>query len=161
MSYSPPPSTVPFRRRLRSTRGFTIMEVALASFVLAMGISTSIIAMQSAFRFLDVARDTTLASQVLQSEIERLRMMSWAGVTALPASEVVNLSTMFSSDANLASRFTVVRAVASDADRPADVRIITLSVAWRSYDGRSHTRRFETKYVKNGLYDYYYTLARP
>ena len=151
----------PARRLRRLTSGFTILEVALASSVMAMGIATSIIAMQTGFRFIDVARDTTLASQILQSEIERIRMMSWASVSTLPAEETVNLSTMFTADANLAARFTVTRKVVKDDDREDDVRFITLSVKWTSYDGRSHSRRFQTKYVKNGLYDYYYTLARP
>ncbi len=151
----------PPRRLPRDARGFTILEVALASFVMALGISSAILAMQSSFRFLDVARDTTLTSQILQSEIERIRMMSWASVSTLPAEETVNLSTMFTADANLAARFTVTRKVVKDDDRENDVRLITLSVKWTSYDGRSHSRRFQTKYVKNGLYDYYYTLARP
>lgn len=153
-----PSAVAPHRRR---QRGFTIIEVTLAAFVMALGLATSIVAMQSGFKFLDVARDTTLASQILQSEIERIRMMSWATVSALPAEEAVDLATMFSSDVNLASRFTVKRLVSSDPDRPADVRLIVMIVSWRSFDGRSHTRRFEAKYVKNGLYDYYYTLARP
>jgi hypothetical protein len=137
------------------------MEVALASFVLALGIATSIIALQSGFKFIDVARDTTLASQILQSEIERLRMMSWGTVVALPSSEKVDLSTMFTSDANLANRFTVVREIAKGPSRENDVRLITLRVTWTSLDGRSHTRSFLAKYIKNGLYDYYYTVARP
>lgn len=128
---------------------------------MALGLASSIVTMQSGFKFLDVARDTTLASQILQSEIERIRMMSWAHVSGLPAEEAVDLATMFSSDLNLASRFTVRRLVSADPDRPADVRLIVMIVTWRSFDGRSHTRRFEAKYVKNGLYDYYYTLARP
>lgn len=139
----------------------------MASFVLALGIATSIIALQSGFKFIDVARDTTLASQILQSEIERLRMMSWSTINALiPAGEdeakaTVDLATMFTTDVNLASRFSVVRHVAKDTARPNDVRFITLAVTWRSLDGREHTRRFQAKYIKNGLYDYYYTLARP
>lgn len=139
----------------------------MASFVLALGIATSIIALQSGFKFIDVARDTTLASQILQSEIERLRMMSWSTVNALiPAGEdegkaTVDLATMFTTDANLASRFSVVRHVTKDSSRPDDVRFITLTVTWNSLDGRQHTRRFQAKYIKNGLYDYYYTLARP
>lgn len=133
----------------------------MAAFILALGISTSIIAMQSGFRSLDVARDTTLAAQILQSEIERLRMQSWAAVSALPASETVDLSTILTSDPELAAKFSLVRTKTADAARPGDVMDLTLSVSWRSYDGRAHSRRFQTKYMRNGLYDYYYTLARP
>lgn len=143
------------------------MEVAMATFVMAFGIATSIIALQTGFRALDVARDSTLASQIMQSEIERLRLWPWANATAavdsiteLPASETVSLATMFASNPTLAAKFTVTRTVASDPDRPGDVRIITITVAWHGYDGRAQTRSFTTMYSKNGLYDYYYTLAR-
>jgi hypothetical protein len=132
----------------------------MASFVLALGIATSIVALQSGLRFIDVARDTTLASQILQSEIERIRLMSWASVSTLPASSEVSLSEMFSSSATLARRFNVTRTVEADATRPADVRLITLSVTWRAVDGRTQTRSFQAKYIRNGLYDYFYTVAR-
>ena len=147
-------------RRPRRLRAFTILEVTMASFVLALGIATSIVALQSGLKFIDVSRDTTLASQILQSEIERIRMMSWTSVAALPASAEVSLSDMFSTSTALARRFTVTRTVEADSSRSGDVRLITLSVSWRSVDGRSQTRSFQAKYIKNGLYDYFYTVAR-
>jgi Tfp pilus assembly protein PilV len=146
--------------RKRRSRGFTILEVTMATFVLALGIATSIVAIQSGLKFIDVARDTTLASQILQSEIERIRMMSWTSVSALPASAEVSLSDMFSSSATLARRFTVTRTVEAEASRSADVRLITVSVTWRAVDGRRQTRSFQAKYIRNGLYDYFYTVAR-
>ena len=163
------PSFAPTLRRAarRQDRGFTIIEVAMASFIMAFGIGSSIIALQSGFKALDVARDTTLASQILQSEIERLRLMAWSNtattavdsIIELPASEAVSLASMFSSSAGLETKFDVTRAVEVDADRPTEVRYITISVRWRSYDGRTHNRSFRSMYAKNGLYDYYYTLA--
>lgn len=133
----------------------------MATFVMAFGIATSIVAMQTGFKSIDVARGTTLASQIIQSEIERIRMLSWASVTALPEKEEVDLSSMFTTDPTLASRFTVIRVSEQDGARPDDIRIITIYVQWRGYDNRQHQRSFNMKYVKNGLYDYYYTLARP
>lgn len=147
--------------------GFTIVEVALAAFVMALGISSSIIALQWGFRFLDVARGTTLASQIMQSEIERLRLWPWEktspssvidSIVELPASEEVPLAGMFSASAALEERFTVTRTVTTDATR-ADVRFITVAVTWTTSDGQSHTRSSTTMYARNGLYDYYYTLA--
>jgi Tfp pilus assembly protein PilV len=153
------------RRTLRGDAGFTILEVALAGFVMAFGIATSIIALQMGFRALDVARDSTVASQIMQSEIERLRLLPWSntstatGVSNLPSSASVSLASMFTANPQLVAKFTVTRTVEPDSARPADVRYITISVQWRSYDGRPHTRSFTTMYSKNGLYDYYYTLA--
>jgi Tfp pilus assembly protein PilV len=149
-------------------RGFAIIEVAMATFVLAFGIATATIVLQTGFKALNVARDSTLASQIIQSEIERLRLWPWSksspastidSITELPTSDTVSLSTMFSASTALASKFTVTRTVLPDGSRPDDVRYITVTVSWKSYDGRDHTRAFTTMYAKNGLYDYYYTLA--
>ncbi len=159
------------RPRLRSAAGFTIVEVAMASFVMALGIATSIIAMQTGFRNLDLARGTTLASQIIQSEMERLRLMPWNNtnttavdsICELPASDAVSLADMFDASAkttaNIASNYTVTRTVENDSTRPSDVKYITVTVTWKTYDGRSHTRSTKTMYSKNGLYDYYYTVA--
>jgi len=153
-------SSPPRRRRPREA-GFTIIEVAMASFVMAFGIATTIIAMQAGYKMIDVARGTTLASQVAQSEMERIRMLSWADIQALPASATVDLSTVFTTDPALAAQFTMIRAAADVAGKVGSQREIALRVSWRSYDGRTHQRTFRTRYSKNGLYDYYYTLARP
>lgn len=133
----------------------------MATFVMALGISTSIIAMQQGYKFLDTARGTTLASQIIQSEIERIRMMSWANVTALPASQTFDGATYFSAATTLQGDYTMTRTMALDSTRSSDVALITIAVNWKTYDGRRQTRRFQMKYMKNGLYDYYYTLARP
>ena len=161
-------------RRRRTDAGFTIIEVAMAGFVMAFGIATSIIAMQSGFKTVDVARGTTLASQILQSEMERLRLMSWTSITALstatdttapaptgsPAGvEIFDGAAYFSTNPEVAGRYLITRTVTADSTRPSDVIYITISVTWTSYDGRSHTRSFQSMYAKDGLYDYYYTLA--
>lgn len=148
----------------------------MATFVMALGISTSILAMQQGYKFLDVARGTTLASQIIQSEIERIRMMSWSTVTALatatdttapfptgsPAGvEMFDGATYFSSASAVQGDYVITRTTTLDTVRPSDVVLITISVQWRTYDGRTQDRRFQMRYMKNGLYDYYYTLARP
>jgi Tfp pilus assembly protein PilV len=157
----------PERRRLAAggSAGFTIIEVALSTFVMSLGIASAILAMQMGFKALNVARDTTLASQIMQSEIERVRLMQWNNpggavdsILELPASDTVSLSSMFTSNPQLVAKFSVTRTVTVDGSR-ADVRYITLTVTWNSYDGRSHVRSFSTMYCKNGLYDYYHTVA--
>jgi hypothetical protein len=164
------------KRRRRPDSAFTILEVSMATFVMAFGIATSIVAMQSGFKTIDVARGTTIASQILQSEMERLRLLSWTSISALalatdttapypagsPAGvEMFDGATYFSTNADVAGKYTITRTVAADSTRPTEVFNITLSVTWQGYDLQRHTRSFSTIYAKNGLYDYYYTLARP
>lgn len=147
--------------RRSADSGFTILEVAMSAFVMAFGIATSIVAMQTGFQSIDLARGTTMASQLMQSEMERVRMLSWTAITALPEKEQVDLSVYFTTNPEIISKYQVVRVVEIEAARPDDVREITIYVIWNGYDGRRHQRSFTSKYAKNGLYDYYYTLARP
>lgn len=155
-------------RSVRSRRareaGTTIAEVIIASCVMAFAITTSITVMQSGFNTIDTARGNTLASQVLQSEIERIRLMSWANVTdadTMMGEHKVDLKAVFATNSDLASKYTLVRTVKDDGSRPGEAVDIYLQVQWRTFDGRLHTRSFQTKYVKNGPYDYYYSLAGP
>lgn len=148
----------------------------MATAVMALGIATSIIALQQGFKFVDVARGTTLASQIIQSEIERIRMMNWSTVSAMatatdstapipagsPAGvEMFDGATYFSDASAIQGDYTITRTTRLDSTRSTDVAFITVSVTWLTYDRRSQTRSFQMKYMKNGLYDYYYTLARP
>jgi hypothetical protein len=158
--------------RRRADSAFTIVEVAMSAFVLAFGIASSIIVLQSGFKQIDVARGTTLAAQIIQSEMERLRMMSWTSVSALataagsPSGQptgvtVFDGATYFSTNVELAGRYTITRTVAPDSIRPDDIMNITVAVRWQSFDMRWHQRSFTAIYAKNGLYDYYYTVAHP
>jgi Tfp pilus assembly protein PilV len=172
---APTPLPGPARRR-RSDSGFTIVEVSMATFVMAFGIATSIVAMQAGFKTIDVARGTTIASQILQSEMERLRLKSWTDMTAMatatdttapfptgsPAGvEMFDGAANFTTSTDVAGKFIVTRTVVADSTRPSDVYNITISVTWQTITGRTLTRSFKSMYAKNGLYDYYYTLARP
>jgi len=131
----------------------------MAAGVLAFVLATSIVALQSGFRTLDVARGTTLASQILQSEMERLRMKSWADISSMAASETFDGSNYFTTNPEVAGKYTVTREVTPDSTRTGEVVYITITVQWTSYDKMPHTRSFRSMYAKNGLYDYFYTLA--
>jgi type II secretory pathway pseudopilin PulG len=149
---SPAPS--PARRRRRA---FTIVEVMMAASVMALVISTSITTMQRAFLALDSARNITMAGQVLQTEFERLRLRSWTGTTGNPGINdltdgAVDLSLDTDLPAAVRARFSLARTVRLVH---TDMKQITLTVSWRSYDGRTLSRRSSTYYGREGLYDYY------
>jgi hypothetical protein len=154
--------------RRRATAAFTIAEVMMSTFVLALGIATSIIAMQSGYKQIDLARGTTLAAQIMASEMERIRLMSWTTVFAMasaagsPSGQAAGVTvfdgaTYFSTNIDLAGKYTITRTVAVDSARPTEAVNITVSVRWQTYDLRWHQRSFTAMYAKNGLYDYYYT----
>ncbi len=131
----------------------------MASFVMLFGLASSIVTLKSGFRDIDLARGTTIAAQVMQSEMERLRLMNWAAIYALPATETFDGATNFSTSPKLAGKYTVIRTATADTTRPTEVKNIMISVTWKSSDQISHTRSITAIYAKNGLYDYYYTFS--
>jgi hypothetical protein len=140
------------------------MEVMLASVVMLFGIATSLTTLQFGLRAVDTARNMTLASQIMQSEMEVLRLQNWNQIIALDGRATIDPTTTITvADGSaldtmlngIANRFRCVRVVEAISGR-ANIRLITLYVSWTGVDGRSHTLTFQTRYAKNGLSDYFY-----
>lgn len=142
-------SNSPFRRR----GGFSLVEVMMASIVMVLGITTAITTLQRGLLAVDSARNYSYAAQLMQSELERLRLKSWSQIQTLQNSGDTTVTT---DDTNTSARtvFTCQRVI---TDVKTDMKQITLISNWRGFDGRPHTARFITRYSKTGLYDYLYT----
>lgn len=125
----------------------------IAAIVLVLAITTAITTLQRGLQALDTARGYTYASQVMQSELERLRLKSWAQLQDLQdsGSTAVAATTI---NGGPAGGFSCSRQI---RDLKTDMKEIVLESTWRGYDGRPHTARFVTRYSKSGLYDYFYT----
>lgn len=141
-------------QRSAAARGLTIMEVALAVIVLAMAITTSITAMQRAFLDLDTARNLEIAGNILQCEMEKERLFTWAQASNAAYAPVIDAS--FAGNPAIAGRFTLSRSLVALAGHSGQVVQITLTVRWRSYDGHSLSRSYTTYYGQGGLYAYFH-----
>ena len=126
----------------------TIIEVMMGALVLVMVFISTFTVIQRGFEMIDIARNTGLAGQILQSEIEDIRLKNWAN---LPADGTTNITLPSAFDA-VANRFTATRTVTSVN---SDMKRVTVKVTWTAYTGRVHTREYETYYTKGGLNDYY------
>ena len=69
--------------QLTRRRGFTLIEVALASTILLVGFVGMIEALAVGSEMLDTARKQTIAAQIMQGEIEYLRLQSWSTIQGL------------------------------------------------------------------------------
>ena len=125
----------------------------LASVVLLFGISTAILTLQRGFRAVDTARGYSFASQLMQSELERLRLKSWSQLQALQSSGDTSVAVP-NVQGTAGANFECKRSI---EDLREDMKQITLVASWRGIDGRPHTVRYITRYAKSGLYDYFYT----
>ena len=136
-----------------SARGFTIAEVMMAAIVMAFAITTSITTMQRAFLSVDAARGITYAAQIMQTELEKMRLQNWTTVSAYPSSATtVTIDSSFTSNAYIGNRFTLTRTATTVHSGMIKV---TLTISWNAYDGHNLQRSYSTYYGQNGLYDYY------
>lgn len=133
--------------------GFTLLEVMFASLVLVLGITTAIVTLQRGLQAIDTARNFTYAGQLMQNELEGLRLKNWTQLEALQASG----TTAVAADPAASSTRTTFQCTRTITSPKADMKEITLVASWRGYDGRDHSARVITRYGKSGLYDYFYT----
>lgn len=125
----------------------------MAVLVLALALTTSITAMQSAFLQFDTARNLEVAANILQCEMEKERLFTWT--QASDATYVPVIDTSFARNPAISGRFTLSRTVATVAGHTGMVQI-TLTVQWRGYNGRSLTRSYTTYYTQGGLREHFY-----
>jgi len=142
-------------RRHARAAGFTLVEVMVAASVLALTIAGSVIAIQIGFLEFELSRATAVATQVMQSESERLRLQDWSAICALPAETEVDLGTAITSEALPVGALRLIRSV-DDVPGFANMKEIHLRAEWTSISGRAHSRSLMLRYSKRGLYDYYY-----
>lgn len=145
--------TFPSPRSPGSRRAFTLVEVLLAVLILGMVIVSSILLLRMGFGMIETARDQTLASQFLQSEMETLRLKNWTEISQLPATEDFTIDSDF--DETAAERFACTRLV-EDARPGVDVKTITIRAEWTTSNGVQRELLYSTRMAKDGLNDYYY-----
>ena len=131
----------------------------MAAIVMAMAITTSITTLQRGFISIDSARNFVIAGQIMQSEIEKMRVSPWsttATVTGIvdytDTVPAITIDPIFTSTTYISNRFTLTRTL---ADPKTDLRQITLTVNWRTLDGRNLSRSYTTYYARYGLYDFF------
>lgn len=151
-----PPPSARAKRLGSSRRAFTIVEVALASAIMAMGIATSITVMQRGFAMIDTARNVTTAGQIMVSQMEQIRMLDWTTVSGYEAGPTtLTIDSVFTGSTSVGNRFTLTRSVSTPASS-TNMRQISLTITWTAYDGRTLSRTMTTYYARYGIHDYIY-----
>ncbi len=139
------------RRRWHSRAGLSLIEILIAILVIGIVIGSTLVAMRSGFSMIQLARDNTMASQIMQSEMENLRLMNWTQLGELPEEESFEVDTQL--DANIAARYERTRRVTEVRDGMREVELV---VEWDTVGGSRHTRTYRTLFSQEGLNDYYY-----
>lgn len=140
-------------KRHLKTKGFTLVEVMAAATVMILIFVSSMAAITIGFRMLEDARMTTLAGQVLQSEMEDLRLMNWPTFDALPSNGTFSIQSSLSNASF--NKFTCTRKI-SDLNADGTMKEITVAVTWQATNGNQRVRQYKTYIGEDGLNDYYY-----
>ncbi len=138
------------KRSTASKDGFTLVELMIGMTLISIVFAGAFRGMKTGFDLVEEARDQARCTQMLQSEIERLRTMNWNDISALPGTATVQL------DGALAKayrdRYAFTRVITSTG---TDQVMVTVTATWEN-SGRDRDLSMSTIYSKDGLYDYYY-----
>lgn len=154
------------RKPTDAQKGFTLIEVALAAMVMAMVLGSSLVVMGRGFKVLDSARAVSYASQVMQSELEKMRLEAWGdgdkagtgsvGITSYATNlTTIDISKSYFEAGDFASRMTLQRKA---EDIHEGMIKVTYIVTWATVDQRTMSRTYITYYGKNALYDFFVTV---
>jgi Tfp pilus assembly protein PilV len=127
-----------------------LIEVLLAAVVMLAGIVGMMQAVTSGSEMLDVSRKQTVATQIIHSEIEKIRMNDWSDIAISPDT---NLPLDSNFQAFKCSRsITPVPGKTDPSTNEVTMKQVTYTVTWVGNTGRSYSRSGSTYVGKNGLY---------
>ena len=157
----------PRRLGRRGHRGMTMSEVLIAAVLLGFVIMSSLTALSQSYAFTRHARMVTLASQIIQSVMEDLRLRNFNDLKTYAAqTQPVSFASTLASERfqssfttgfNLNAQFTTL--VASSSGQLGKISV-TLTVTWTE-NGTPFSRSLVTYFGEKGLSDYYYVGWEP
>jgi prepilin-type N-terminal cleavage/methylation domain-containing protein len=134
-----------------SKDGFTLVEVIISMTLMAMVFTAAFGTYFLGMRMVEDAREEIRASQIVQSELESMRSMSWTDLSALPSLAPIkptgNLINQFSQN------YIAYRQVESIS---ATKKRVSVWVWWKNSRGVYSLQIFSTFFSEGGLNDYYY-----
>ncbi len=122
-----------------------------ASCVLMLGVGGTALTIKTSMETISHARYLGATSQVMQSELERLRLRNWSQLQAIQDSHD---ETVAITNVPAGSNLTCSRRISDLRD---GLKEITIEARWGGSRERPHTARLVTRYARNGLNDYFYT----
>lgn len=132
--------------------GFTLVEVMISMVLLAIVLAGAFSTYILGIRMMSDFREEVRATQIIQSEIERLRTQNFTQLgTYLGENEFTSKGEFIN---EFSDAYTARRTVSSISG--GSQYLVSIRVQWTSQSGRQQTRWFNTVFTKDGLNDYYY-----
>lgn len=163
--------TSPFCRVLDG--GFTLIEVMMAATILVVGFIGLVQAVTIGSEMLDTSRKQTIAGEILDGEVERLRVEPWSTILTLnsAASGTITINSAGTGVSGNATRFAITNYSSSSSDDNTALIALakgytcsyfatqlrtnfyrfTYTVSWTGNTGRQFSRTATAYLGKNGL----------
>ena len=141
-----------FGNRIANGDGFTLLEAMIASVILAFALASVLAVVSQGARYLTDIRRTARASQILQQEMEGIRLTNvWAGITGLN-------NTTFSDqiDTNHLYSGSITESNYSSYGSTTTVVEVTLTLTWTNQVNVVLTNRLSALVGNGGLNKYIY-----
>lgn len=137
--------------------GFTAVETVVGAVLMTVLITSMLHLLRQGNYLIELARDHTRVTQILQSEIEDMRTLSWADMPEGDSFEIVtpegNFVSSFS-DEYYCYRYTWN--TKTDSGGEVVQKEVYVLAVWYDSHNRSHVTYYRTRFTKDGLNDYYY-----
>ena len=130
-----------------------MVEVVIGSVLMAMVFSASYGSYFLGMNLVEDAREELRASQIIQSELERMRTMNWDSFTKVGSISKVNPQGDFIK--KFSGDYQAYREI-KDVAGETDLKLVRIFVWWTNSKGQRTYQVFNTIVTKEGLNDYHY-----
>jgi prepilin-type N-terminal cleavage/methylation domain-containing protein len=115
----------------QSRSGFTLVEVMMATVILVVGFMGMIEAITIGSELLAAAERQTLAHQIINHDLDRVRQSTWSSLSAGTSNP--SIGTQFTNAINAAggaANWTLTRTITNINPNGTTMRMITVTVTW-------------------------------
>lgn len=140
--------------------GFTLVEMMVAIVVIGITLTAAFSTIGYGYRTMETGRDYTRVAQILQSEMEDMRTLSWSQLEPLTSTTYQKITLNADFAAVFGDRYEAWLWVRNRVDASgvvlADQKEISIKVTWKDSNGILMSRSTTTWFTENGMHDYFY-----
>jgi prepilin-type N-terminal cleavage/methylation domain-containing protein len=148
------------KRAADRQHAFTLMEVMLAVVIVGVEFVSLYVAISQGFAVVQSARENLRATQIMQEQVEVMRVLDWGKITTTPSPWSFNASFYPSNGTNSGITYSGSIAV-TDAPVPsayaADMRLVVVSLSWTNGANSRllRNRELRTLVSRYGMHNYF------
>jgi type II secretory pathway pseudopilin PulG len=148
--------------RKQPERGTTLVEVVIATAVLAISMSGIMAAIWSGFFIMGRVRENQRATQIILEKVETIRLYNWTQVTTpgfIPTTFTNTYdpqSLQGAQGITYRGTFSITNFPHSSASYSANMRQVIVKLDWNSESNKPRSRSFVTYIAKDGIQNYVY-----